>query len=89
MQGAADVLSTNVRGAGQFRPGGDTQFEILHMSASGDLGYWVGVQHAKVWMEGQKEAIPMHLRITEIFRRENGEWKLIHRHADPSAHSTV
>ncbi|MGI8647278.1 MAG: YybH family protein [Mycobacteriales bacterium] len=89
VQGAADVLSTNKRGAGQFQPGGDTQFEILHMWASGDLGYWVGLQHAKVWMEGQKDAVPMHLRITEIFRREDHGWKLIHRHADPHAHPTA
>lgn len=85
VEGAAAVLSTNEDGAGHFRPGGDTQFEVLHMSASGDLGYWVGVQHANVLMEGHDEAIPMHLRITEIFRQVDGEWKLIHRHADPNA----
>lgn len=89
VRGAADVLSTNEEGAGHFLPGGDTQFEILHMSTSGDLGYWVGVQHAKVLMNGQDAPVAMHLRVTEIFRREDGGWKLIHRHADPLASPTA
>jgi hypothetical protein len=32
-------------------------------------------------MEG-KERLTMHLRTTEVFRVERGEWKLVHRHAD-------
>ncbi|WP_409527241.1 nuclear transport factor 2 family protein [Rhizobium sp. P28RR-XV] len=33
-------------------------------------------------MAGQDGEIPMSLRVTEVFRREEGEWKLVHRHAD-------
>lgn len=88
VQGAADVQSATEDGAAQFAPGGDTQFEILHMSATGELGYWVGIQHANVQLEGQDYGVAMHLRVTEIYRREDGSWKLIHRHADPHASPT-
>lgn len=32
---------------------------------------------------GQDKAAPMALRVTHIFRKEEGTWKLVHRHADP------
>lgn len=85
VRGASEVLATNLRGAEQFRPGSETSFEILHHDASGDLGYLVGIQHATVQIQGRDEPVPMRLRLTEIFRREDGSWRLIHRHADPLA----
>jgi ketosteroid isomerase-like protein len=85
-EGAGHVTSVYARDAGAFVEGGETTLEILHSdSASGDLAYWTGLQHATVRLAGQDEPVEMHLRITEIFRREDGAWKLIHRHADPLA----
>lgn len=81
-QGAEDVLNSFNQGAGMFEPGGNTHFEILQMAASESIAYWVGLQRASVHMHGNKDAIPMNLRVTEIFRREKNEWKLIHRHAE-------
>jgi ketosteroid isomerase-like protein len=84
-QGAAHVLAVNEAGSRQFQRGGSTELEVLHYAANGDLGYWTGWQHASVRTAGATEPTPMKLRVTEIFRRENGAWKLIHRHADPLA----
>jgi ketosteroid isomerase-like protein len=81
-EGAEHVLSTYTRDAALFEEDSETHFEILHMAASGDVGYWVGFQHAQARMRGTADPIPMKLRVTEVFRREAGEWKLVHRHAD-------
>jgi ketosteroid isomerase-like protein len=84
-QGAAQVYATYEQGARGFGPGATGRFEILHMHASGDLAYWVGLQHATTHLKEKPGDHAFHLRITEIFRRDGGTWKLIHRHADPLA----
>ena len=84
-EGAYRVADVYARDAGFFVEGGETTLEILHSDADGDLAYWTGLQHAKVRLVGHDEPVEMHLRITELFRHEDGAWKLIHRHADPLA----
>ncbi|HEY8456504.1 MAG TPA: nuclear transport factor 2 family protein [Actinopolymorphaceae bacterium] len=85
IDGADTVWTTYREGAAAFGPESVTHFEVLHMAASDGLAYWVGVQRARVRLGDAAEPRPMDLRVTELFRRENGEWKLIHRHADPLA----
>lgn len=83
--GAEQVWSRYESDAKAFQKGGETHFEILHLQASDGLAYWVGFQHAQARMQGREQAIPMKLRVTELFRREGDDWKLIHRHADDKA----
>jgi SnoaL-like domain len=62
-------------------------YEVIAAGASGDLGYLVGIEHTTASVAG---AAPQayELRVTTIFRRENGEWKAVHRHGDPMPDST-
>lgn len=81
VRGARAVTENFDAGARQFGPGGESRLEIFEAAEGGDIAYWIGLQHAKVEMNGK--SVPMGLRITELFRREAGEWRLVHRHADP------
>lgn len=81
IQGAQTVLDSYIRGAKVFGPKGDCTFDITQMAEGGDIAYWTGLQKSTVEMDGKM--IPMTLRITELFRLEDGDWMLVHRHADP------
>ena len=58
------------------------EYEVIAAGASGDLGYIVGVEHTTASVDGAAPAA-YALRVTTVFRREDGEWKVVHRHADP------
>lgn len=81
--GAGEVWNTHRAGAEIFGTGSENRLEILHADADDRIGYWVGLQHAVVHVDDQQ--VSMTLRVTEIFRHEDGAWTLIHRHADPLA----
>jgi ketosteroid isomerase-like protein len=82
VQGVDEVNAFNEKGANNFLPGAKNKFEIMHYGADGHLAYWTGIQRSIVKMKGQNNDVIFNLRVTEIFRKENDEWKLMHRHAD-------
>jgi len=82
VKGAKKVNAANEHGAKAFGKGSTGRFEVMQSGSSGGVGYWTGIQHADVMMKGKDKPVAMQLRTTEIFRVEDGAWKLIHRHAD-------
>jgi ketosteroid isomerase-like protein len=43
----------------------------------------VEVERLESKVGGREEVAPLSLRVTSVFRPEDGRWKLVHRHADP------
>lgn len=50
---------------------------------SGDLAYTVAYEHTTASVRGVPRTYT--LRATQIYRREAGDWKLVHRHGDELA----
>lgn len=61
---------------------GHLAFELLALGMSGDLAYSVWLEKGEVRALGREEPNPVELRVTHIYRREDGSWKVTHRHAD-------
>jgi len=66
--------------AGRFSALHDYAFELVAAGASGDLAYTVGFEHKTVVCDG--ELATYTLRVTHVYRREDGAWKIVHRHGD-------
>lgn len=49
----------------------------------GDMAYEVGTEQGKAKFNGQPVSI--NHRVTNIYRRESGTWKVVHHHTDVSA----
>jgi ketosteroid isomerase-like protein len=48
----------------------------------GDMAYEVGIEKGQLTLAGEKAQFEQ--RVTNIYCRENGEWKLVHHHGDIS-----
>jgi len=59
----------------------DFRWDIEVADARGDMGYTVGFERFNHHtQDGRIE--PMTVRVTHVYRREDGEWKIVHRHGD-------
>jgi ketosteroid isomerase-like protein len=59
----------------------DFHIDLEVVDVSGNLAYTVGYECFNASVDGGP-AEPVKLRVTHIYRRENGEWKVVHRHGD-------
>lgn len=78
--GWADLETTFRTVASWFSDSVAYEFEVIAAGASGDLAYTVGFEHNNVKVEGEDRTYT--LRVTHVYRREDGRWRIVHRHAD-------
>ena len=81
--GWKNVLRTLERAISNFKDGELVGFEPVAKHVTPDLAYTVEVERFKAKVGGGKDLSPVAIRVTSIFRPEEGVWKLVHRHADP------
>jgi ketosteroid isomerase-like protein len=55
-------------------------FELLAYDVVQDMAYTAGLEHTSASVDGRPRTYT--LRATQVYRREGGEWRVAHRHAD-------
>src|SRR5918995_1390103 len=83
VRGWDEIAAAAERAAANFRDGEIVGFETIEKYVTDELGYIVRVERARAKVGGSEDITPITLRVTMIFRPEEGEWKIVHRHADP------
>src|SRR6188472_327867 len=59
----------------------DFRFDVDVAEVVGDMAYSVGYERFnEVLPDGDLK--PWTVRVTHVYRREDGEWKIVHRHGD-------
>lgn len=61
---------------------GQVKLEDQIIQATDDLAYELGVERGQATFAGQQ--VTLDHRVTNVYRREAGSWKIVHHHTDVS-----
>jgi ketosteroid isomerase-like protein len=81
--GWEQVAATMNSAAAPLREGEFLSAETIEKHITPELAYIVEIEWGEAKVGGSEDITPWALRVTMIFRPEDGEWKVVHRHADP------
>lgn len=80
---AVDPISARevfVKLAQAFSDATSSDIELIAADVSGDMAYTVQRELTSTLVNGEHRDYV--LRVTQVYRREDGEWKVVHRHGD-------
>jgi len=84
-RGWAQVEARLDQAARQFQDGEMLRFDTITSYKASNTAFLVETEHFRARLDGAGATEEFALRVTSVFRREEGYWKLVHRHADPAA----
>jgi ketosteroid isomerase-like protein len=79
--GAAEVAGHFARVAPRLSDFDEVTFEVIAAEAFADCAYLVGYEHSMGRIDGGPRVATTY-RISRLYRREGGEWRTAHGHAD-------
>jgi len=82
-RGRQNVEARLAVAASKYRDGRNTTVELVEKYVSDTLACVAEVESGEAKVAGSEEMTRISVRVTSLFRLEAGEWKLVHRHADP------
>ena len=79
-----DEVAKTIEHAASLRSDGEfVEWQILVKYVTAELAYVVQIERAEAKIGAREDITPIAVRATMNFRPEEGEWKIVHRHADP------
>jgi hypothetical protein len=81
-RGWEQVARTTEHAASQPRDGEIVGFDDIAKYVTPELAYIVWLERQQARVGGRQDITPFVLRVTMTYRPEDGEWKVVHRHAD-------
>ena len=77
-----DKVRESFQQVAQIASEGKVKLEDQMIQATGDMAYELGVERGQATLAGQQ--VTLGQRVTNIYRRETGVWKIVHHHTDVS-----
>jgi ketosteroid isomerase-like protein len=79
-----DEVSKSIEHAASLRRDGEfVEWQIVAKYVTADLAYVLQIERAEAKIGAREDITPLAVRATMNFRpEEDGEWKIVHRHAD-------
>jgi len=77
-----DSVRDSFQQVADLASGGNVQLRDQTIHVIGDMAYELGFEQGQITLAGEKAMIDH--RVTNIYCREGGEWKLVHHHGDIS-----